>query len=183
MRFHTMQRLLLCAGLLWCSAHVRASELVEGMLAPVLELELIDGTAFNLVDHRGKVVVLNFWASWCAPCREEMPAIDTFYRSHRADGLEVIAVSIDAPRDLDKVRRIVKNYSFAASLAFGRQASGYGRLSRVPVTFVIDRNGVLRFDGYKFAKLLDVPTLEKVVTPLLRNPRSALLADAKVLTP
>jgi thiol-disulfide isomerase/thioredoxin len=180
---HTLQTLMVCTCLLCCSAHAWASELAEGMPAPAIQLELIGGGAFNSVDQSGKVVVLNFWATWCAPCREEMPAIDAFYRAHRAEGLEVIAVSIDAPRDLDKIRRIVKNYSFATALALGKQASGYGRLSRVPVTFVIDRNGVLRFDGYKFAKLLDQPTLEKIVTPLLHNPRSALLADAKVLTP
>jgi thiol-disulfide isomerase/thioredoxin len=178
MMFHTLQSLLVCTGLLLCSTLGWAVELKEGMPAPAIQLDLLGGGAFNSLEQSGKVVVLNFWATWCTPCREEMPAIDAFYRAHRADGLEVVAISIDEPRDLAKVRRIVRDFSFSAALAVGQQASGYGRLSRVPVTFVIDRSGVLRFDGFKSSKRLDRPTLEKIVTPLLRRPRSAVVTDA-----
>lgn len=169
-----LRRFLLLSGLLLLNVSAAAAELQEGMPAPAVRAELLDGGTFDSVKQRGKVIVLNFWATWCKPCREEMPALDAFYRAHRADGLELIAISIEGPGDLAKIRRTMKNFSFPAALASGGETEGYGRLSRVPVTFVIDRRGVLRFDGFKFAKILDLPTLEKIVTPLLRNSRVAV---------
>jgi thiol-disulfide isomerase/thioredoxin len=171
-------RFLLLSGLLLLNVSPAAAELQAGMPAPAVRAELLDGGTFDSVKERGKVIVLNFWATWCKPCREEMPALDAFYRAHRAEGLEVIAISIDGADDLAKVKGVMKNFSFPVALASSGQTEGYGRLSRVPVTFVIDRHGVLRFDGFKFAKILDLPTLEKIVTPLLRNSRDAGLAEA-----
>lgn len=150
------------------------------MPAPVVRAELIDGGTFDSMEHHGKVIVLNFWASWCRPCREEMPALDAYYRAHRAEGLEVIAISIEEPGDLPKVRQAMKDFGFPAALAADGQIEGYGRLWRIPVTFVIDRRGVLRFDGFKFARTLDVPILEKIVTPLLRNPRDTRPAEIRL---
>ena len=139
------------------------------MPAPAVRAELLDATTFDSAKQRGKVIVLNFWATWCGPCREEMPALDAYYRAHRAEGLELIAISIEGPEDLLKVKRVMKAFSFPAALASGAQIDGYGRLWRIPITFVIDRRGVLRFDGFKIAKALDLPALERIVTPLLRN--------------
>ena len=171
-------RFLLLAGLFLLNVAPAAAELQEGMPAPAVRAELLGGGTFDSAQQRGKVIVLNFWATWCKPCREEMPALDAFYRAHRAEGLDVIAISIEGPGDLAKVKGAMKNFSFPAALASNGQTEGYGRLSRVPVTFVIDRRGVLRFDGFKFAKVLNLPTLEKIVTPLLRNSRDAVLVEA-----
>ena len=171
-------RILLLSGLLLCNATPAAADLQEGMPAPPIRAELLGGGTFDSVKDRGKVIVLNFWASWCKPCREEMPALDAFYRAHRAEGLEVIAISIEGPADLARVKLAMKDFGFPAAFAPGKQAEGYGRLWRIPLTFVIDRRGVLRFDGFKFPKTLDLPTLEKVVTPLLRNSRDANLAES-----
>ncbi len=174
-------RFLLLSGLLLLNVPPAAAQLQEGMPAPAVRAELLGGGTFDSVKQRGKVIVLNFWATWCKPCREEMPALDAFYRAHRAEGLELIAINIEGPGDLAKVRGALKNFSFPAAFASDSQTAGYGRLSRVPVTFVIDRRGVLRFDGFKFAKLLDLPTLEKIVTPLLHHPRDAGLAEADLV--
>ena len=170
-------RVLLLSGLLLLNVSPAVAELKEGMPAPAVRADLLDGGTFDSVKQRGKVVVLNFWATWCKPCREEMPALDAFYRAHRAEGLELIAINIEGPGDLAKVRRVMKDFSFPAAFASNGETEGYGRLSRVPVTFVIDRRGVLRFDGFKFAKALDLPTLEKIVTPLLRKSRDTVLAE------
>ena len=149
-----------------------------GMPAPAIYAELLDGGSFDSAKQRGKVIVLNFWASWCKPCRQEMPALDAYYRAHRAEGLELIAISIEEPADIAKVTRTMKDFSFPAALASSARIEGYGRPWRLPITFVIDRRGVLRFDGLKYAKALDVPALEKIVTPLLRNSRESVLAEA-----
>jgi cytochrome c biogenesis protein CcmG, thiol:disulfide interchange protein DsbE len=171
-------RFLLLSGLVLINLSPVAAELKEGTAAPAVRAQLLDGGTFDSVKQRGKVIVLNFWATWCKPCREEMPAMDAFYRAHRAEGLELIAISIEGPGDLAKVKSAMKNFSFPAAFASGGQTEGYGQFSRVPVTFVIDRRGVLRFDGFKYAKVLDLPTLEKIVTPLLRKSRDAVLVEA-----
>jgi len=171
-------RFLLLSGLLLLNIAPAAAEVKEGMPAPVVRAALLDGRAFDSAEQRGKVIVVNFWATWCKPCREEMPALDAYYRAHRAEGLEMIAISIEDPDDLAKIKGAVKNYSFPVALAAGGKIDGYGRLSRVPVTFVIDRDGVLRFDGFKFSKTLSLPALETLVTPLLRNSKGTAVGVA-----
>jgi len=171
-------RFLLLFGLILLDATAAMAELKEGLPAPAVRADLIDGRSFDSMQHRGKVIVVNFWASWCKPCREEMPALDAYYRAHRAEGLELIAISLEGPGDLAKVKQAMKDFSFSAALAASAQTEGYGRLSRLPITFVIDRRGVLRFDGLKLAKAMDLPTLERVVTPLLRHSKDTIHADA-----
>ena len=65
--------------------------------APALTVTISDGRDFDLDAMRGKVVLVAFWATWCSPCLEEMPALEKYYREHKADGFEVIALSIDRP--------------------------------------------------------------------------------------
>jgi thiol-disulfide isomerase/thioredoxin len=127
----------------------------------------LDGSAFGPADYSGKVLVLNFWATWCAPCRAEMPAFEAFYAKHRGEGLEVIAISMDEPGDEAKVREVMRAYTFRAALARDAKVKGYGRVWRLPLTFVIDRGGVLRKDGWYGDPGLDAALLEKTITPLL----------------
>ena len=146
-----------------------ANAVREGEPAPAVRAELLDGGTFDSESRRGKVVVLNLWATWCKPCREEMPALEALYRAHRADGLEVLAVSIEEPGDIGKVKGVMKQFSFPAALASSTRMAGYGRPWRIPITYVIDRRGVLRFDGSRFAGTLDRAAFEKIVVPLLRE--------------
>ena len=90
----------------------------------------------------------------------------------------MLAISIEGSDDLARVRRATKDISVPVALASAVQAEGYGRQSRIPMTFVIDRQGVLRLDGYKFAKVLDKSMLEKIVLPLLRGANGTALANA-----
>ena len=160
-------RYFVLVGLLVFNGHARA--ISEGTPAPALEGNLFDGSSFSLADYTGKVVVLNFWATWCAPCREEMPALDAYYRRHRSEGLEVIAISMDKPADYAKAREFMQAFSFPAAFARETNAKGYGRIQRLPLTFVIDRQGILRKDGRYGNPLLTTAILERTVTPLLRE--------------
>jgi cytochrome c biogenesis protein CcmG, thiol:disulfide interchange protein DsbE len=145
-----------------------AGAIAENTPAPALDGRLFDGASFSLAENAGKVIVLNFWATWCAPCREEMPALDAYYRRHQSEGLVVVAISMDNPKDEAKARQLMEAFAFPA--AFGRELNfkGYGRIWRLPLTFVIDRQGVLRKDGWYGDPLLDSAILEQTVTPLLR---------------
>lgn len=139
----------------------------EPRTALPLTATLLDGTRFSLAENRGKVVLINFWATWCEPCRKEMPALDAFYRRHREHGLTMLAISLDEPGDAGAVRDVMRAYTFPAALSVQARYSGYGRIWRVPMTFVVDRQGRLRDDLMRDTLLVDETFLEQRVAPLL----------------
>ena len=164
-------RAILLAGL-WLILHGAsfAVDIAEGKPAPSMELKFLDGTRFSLAEQTGKVVVINFWATWCAPCRAEMPALEAYYQKHRAEGLQMIAISMDNPKDEAKVREVMQAFAFTAAMAKDANIKSYGRIWRIPLTFVIDRRGILRKDGWYGDPGIDLPMLDKTVTPLLAMP-------------
>jgi thiol-disulfide isomerase/thioredoxin len=160
-------RLLFLMLLVFIQASAYAIE--EGKLAPALSAKLLDGKLFSTEAARGEVVIVNFWATWCPPCRQEMPVFESYYQKHKNQGLRIIAVSIDEPSELAKVREVIRDFTFDAALEGETQHKGYGRIWRLPLTFVIDRKGVLRKDGWYGAAGIDQALLEKIVTPLLEE--------------
>jgi peroxiredoxin len=101
------------------------------------------GDSIDLAGLHGRVVLVNVWATWCVPCREEMPALDALYRARRPDGLEVVGVSIDGPTAGRAVERFVADHGIGFVVAHDPQA----RITRafrtvgVPETFLIDARG------------------------------------------
>lgn len=144
--------------------------LALGEPAPSLEATQLDGGHFSLAQQVGKVVIVTFWATWCAPCREEMPALDAFYKQHRDEGLEIIAISADDPADRKSVDAVMAALSFPAAMRGDAKFNGYGWLRHIPVTFVIDRDGILRRDGWHAAPKIDAAELQATVLPLLARP-------------
>src|SRR5664279_96243 len=133
-----------------------AAAISEGEPAPAIEAKLLDGTAFSLAAQTGKVVIVNLWATWCAPCRAEMPALDAYYRQHRNEGLVMLAIGMDAQKDETKVREVMNDFAFSAALIRDANIKGYGRVWRLPLTFVIDRRGILRKDDWYGDPGLDI---------------------------
>ncbi|SRR5579871_5197460 len=160
-----LRSLLLILGL---SLAIRSGAADVGDPAPPLQAKLLDGSQFSLAGSAGNVVIVNFWATWCVPCRAEMPALDAYYQKHRAEGLQLLAVSMDDPRDEPKVREVMRAFGFPAALAQDASFKAYGRIWRIPLTFVIDRRGILRKDGWYGSAGIDLPLLESTVTPLLQ---------------
>ena len=156
---------ILCLAL---SVPAFGASLVVGEPAPEVEAKLLDGaTQMRVSANRGKVTIINLWAIWCVPCREEMPAIDAYYRKYKASGLEVLAISMDDADAAAEVRRLARQYSFPIALKSDANIKGLGRIWRIPMTFVIDKRGILRKNGLVGDPKVDLPLLESLVTPLL----------------
>jgi peroxiredoxin len=103
-----------------------------------------EGTTFRLADYRGKVVFLNFWATWCPPCKEEMPAMERLHQHYRDKGLVVLAVSVDA-EGAPIVKPFVKEYKLTFPVALDPKmtvAEQYG-VRGLPTSFLVDRRGAL----------------------------------------
>ena len=114
---------------------------VQGLTAPDFELQRLDGTTLKLSSLRGKAVVLNFWATWCAPCKIEMPWLTEFQKQYGPQGVEVIGVAMD--ENTDKVRDFVKETGATHTILLGTEEVGdaYGGVQFLPATFYIDREG------------------------------------------
>jgi cytochrome c biogenesis protein CcmG, thiol:disulfide interchange protein DsbE len=134
-----------------------------GKAAPPLILTTLDGSTFDLAKLRGKVVLVNYWATWCSPCRKEMPKLDAFYRRYHPKGLEIIAISIDFPRDLEKARKVARALPYPAAWLQAINDNGFGKQKAVPFTWIVDANGELRDMMIEVRDEL----LDSLVVPLL----------------
>jgi peroxiredoxin len=144
-----------------------AQAIEEGKPAPAFTAKLLNGEKF-VAAGSNQVLLINFWATWCQPCRKEMPAMEAYFRKHRDEGFRIVAVSMDDAEDVAKVREFMKAYSFDAALGGDAEFKDYGRIWRLPLSFIIDRHGILRKDGWFGQAGLDEASLEKDITPLLQ---------------
>ena len=115
---------------------------LQGKLAPDFSLSSVDGKTLKLSDFRGKAVLLNFWATWCEPCKVEMPWFVDLQKKYGPNGLQVLGVAMDdaSPKDIaDFARKMGVNYP----IVIGKEAVGdeYGGIPYLPSSFYIDRDG------------------------------------------
>lgn len=117
-----------------------------GGAAPDFSLPTLRGSSVKLSDHRGKVVFLNFWATWCPPCREEMPSMEALYQRLKGREFEMLAVSIDRSGE-EVVGPFVAKYGLTFPVLLDPENKTYKLygLTGIPETFIIDRNGVIIF--------------------------------------
>jgi cytochrome c biogenesis protein CcmG, thiol:disulfide interchange protein DsbE len=116
-----------------------------GFMAPDFQLEGLDGSSIALSDLRGQVVVVNHWASWCPPCRAEMPALSRTYEKYRDAGLVVLGVNATNQDDETQVRAFAQseNVTFPIVLDRDGKAGVAYNLHSLPTTYIIDRAGVV----------------------------------------
>jgi len=170
-----LRRELLTTGLAALTAgqalltHQALANTKLGAPAPDFSITPLSGPTLSSADLRGKVVILNFWATWCQPCRTEMPAFEAYYKAHQKEGLEILAVSQDEASLDAKVSALASALSFPVALARKCHTEGFGRIWQLPISFVIDREGRLRADGSQKPIIFDEAKLDQLVSPLLRK--------------
>ena len=119
-------------------------QLAKGLPAPNFSLPCLGGQMVSLTDYRGKVVLLNIWATWCPPCVEEMPSMEKLYQELKGEGFEILAISIDESGAQD-VRPFMKKHqlSFPALIDSKGTIKGIYQITGVPESFIIDKEGIL----------------------------------------
>lgn len=138
-----------------------------GSPAPPFAAPLADGTRFDLAQLRGRVVLLHFWATWCDACRIEMPALAQVLGELHEQGLEILAVSADEPRDARAARAMAAMHQLPAALLSAARPNGFGSPPVLPITYVIDRTGVVRARLLPARAPLDAAALHAAVAPWL----------------
>ena len=145
-----------------------------GERAPDFRLPQLGKDApLGLADLRGKIVFVDFWASWCSPCREAMPQYEKLRASLPGDGFAILAVNVDETRaDAEKfLAAHPVGYAIVLDPA-GEVPKAYG-LVGMPTSYLIDRNGVVRWRGQGF-KSVDIDTLRQEIDKLAKEPAHAL---------
>ena len=118
----------------------------QGFSAPDFTLDLLGGEQVTLTDLRGKAVIVNLWASWCPPCRAEMPAIENVYQANKGRGLEVLAVNTTFQDSEAEAAAFVRQYGLTFPVPLDRTGGVSARyqLRALPSTYFVDRRGVIR---------------------------------------
>jgi thiol-disulfide isomerase/thioredoxin len=163
-----MNRLIIIFFALALSIQIAvAANIVTGKTAPNISIKTLEGQTITNSSAKGRILIVHLWATWCDSCRKEMPVLESFYQKYQKQGVDVVAISVDDRSDANKVKSVLKDYSFKGAMENDSDIQKLGRIWRVPVTFVIDQNGVLRKNGWEGDPIVDEAILEKIVAPLL----------------
>jgi len=162
--FHRISRLLLAAITLALLAVSPAQSSTIDGIAPDFTLKSASGKNLRLSEYRGEVVLINFWASWCGPCRQEMPLLDELHNRYKSLGFTVLAVNVE--EDPGKALKLIKDMQPAFPVLFDNTSAVSTQYDVVamPSTVLVDRNGNMRYlhKGYK-------PGLEEVYLQQIRE--------------
>ncbi len=143
----------------------------EHPVAPAWELKDLEGKAVKLSDFKGKVVLLNFWATWCPPCREEIPDLVALQNQYRDQGLVVIGLSFDRAPAAVKSFATRNKINYPLVMADQETAVAYGNVEAIPTTFFIGRDGKV---ASAHAGGADKATLEAGIKPLFEKSETKL---------
>jgi len=125
-------------------ADVEAPRMI-GKVAPAFTLATLDGKNVSLSDFKGRPVLVNFWGTWCAPCKVEMPWFEEFRKQYAAQGFEILGLTDDVDAGKEAIAKVVKRtgVTYPILLTDGKVQKAYGGLDYLPVSFYVDKNGVV----------------------------------------
>jgi thiol-disulfide isomerase/thioredoxin len=114
-------------------------------VAPSFTLATLDGKKVSLSDYKGRPVLVNFWGTWCAPCKVEMPWFEEFRKQYAAQGFEILGLTDDADAGNEAIAKVVKKtgVTYPILLTDGKVQKAYGGLDYLPVSFYVDKNGLI----------------------------------------
>lgn len=117
-----------------------------GKPAPDFELYTLDGQKVRLSDYKGRRVIVNFWATWCPPCREEMPDMQKFYERYKDAGIEILAVNLLESGSKEETGAFIKEFDiqFPVLLDEKGQVSSVYKATAIPTSYLIDSNGIVQ---------------------------------------
>ncbi|MBS1823262.1 MAG: TlpA family protein disulfide reductase [Acidobacteria bacterium] len=118
---------------------------MRGKPAPAFSLTSLDGKEVSLADYKGRPVLVNFWATWCGPCKVEMPWFEEFRKQYAAQGFEILGLADDVDAGKDAIAKVANKagVTYPILLTDGKVQNAYGGLDVLPMSFYIDRNGVI----------------------------------------
>ena len=138
-----------------------------GQPAPSLVVQELNGQTFDLTALRGKVVVINFWATWCPPCRQEMPALDAFYRRYHGEGLEMIGLAANRVHERSDVAKMMDSFSYPTAMLRDCKSNGFNDPTELPITYIVDAQGVVRAKLVPDQTPVTEQSLTQAIVPLL----------------
>lgn len=168
--------LILGAGWIWISRIPAAAEGTErvtaptkGFPAPDFSLRDSDGSIYELSSLKGKAVLMNFWASWCPPCRSEMPAMEEVFEQYQNQGFVILAVNSTIQDDLDEAKAFFEDMglTFPLLLDMDGSVTQTYQVRSLPTSFFIDREGIIQevIIGGPMAEALMISRIEKLLLP------------------
>jgi thiol-disulfide isomerase/thioredoxin len=118
---------------------------MTGKVAPAFTLVTLDGQKVSLSDFKGRPVLVNFWATWCGPCKVEMPWFEEFRKEYASQGLEILGLADDVDAGKDAIAKVAKKagVSYPILLTDGNVQKAYGALDVLPMSFYVDKSGVI----------------------------------------
>lgn len=153
------------AALAAASPAAAATAAKVGRPAPPATIILFDKSKVRLADLRGKVVVINHWATWCGPCKAEMPMMSAFHARYRNAGFEIYGVTTEDSLPAFMLRKLAGQLSYP--LSRGMSGESYPTLNGLPTSYIIDRGGIVR---YAKAGAFTPSEFAALLLPLLREP-------------
>jgi peroxiredoxin len=160
----------------WCLATGADAAPKIGQPAPDFTVTTFGGRTVKLADLKGDVIILNFWATWCGPCRAELPLLETFFRAYSKYGFQVLAVATEDSVPEDKLKPLAAKLTIPL---VRRMKGPYRDLDAVPTNYIIDRAGNL---AYAKAAAFDLDQLNALLIPLLKEPIPELAPAANPTT-
>jgi cytochrome c biogenesis protein CcmG/thiol:disulfide interchange protein DsbE len=156
--------LLMTMLMLACPWAPARADVDIGSPAPALIATRLDGETFDLSAMKGKVVIINFWASWCPSCQAEMSTFRRAYTHYHKHGLEVIGISMDKPRLREGIKMLTQEYFFPAAMWSDVKLNGFAPPRALPTTYIIDANGIVRIITNDS---ITSSVIENIIVPLL----------------
>jgi len=136
-------------------------------LAPMFELQSINGNTVKLSDYKGKVVLIDFWATWCPPCRKSIPDLISLKNKYKDKGFEVIGISLDQQNTIKDVAPFAKDYQINYPVVFADQNvwEAYGQIQSIPTSFLINKKGEI---AAKHIGYVEISQYQKEIEELLK---------------